>query len=86
VYGERERDGPFGVGGCEPRGDFDHQPVRRFDSEGLSGVSDGFEVLVSRSARVFLFLRVKVKPRGSLMGVPGRDATADDEESEPDSG
>jgi hypothetical protein len=72
VYGERERDGSFGVDGCVPRGDFVfHQPVRRLDNDGLSGVCVELLALVFNSARPFLFLRVNVNPRGELWGNPG---------------
>lgn len=63
-----------------------HQPLKRLDSDGLSGVRAELFALVSSSARSFLFLRVNVNPRGRVIGEPGRENPADDEDSEPDSG
>jgi hypothetical protein len=60
--------------------------VRRLDNEGLSGVCVELLALVFNSARPFLFLRVNVNPRGRVMGEPGRENPAEDEDSEPDSG
>jgi hypothetical protein len=88
VYGERERDRPRGVGGCDPRGDLaDHQPLNRFEIEGLSGAADeSLATSMSSLATPFLFLRVNVKPRGKVMGEPGREIPADDDDSDPDIG
>lgn len=69
--------------GCVPRGDFDHHPVSRFDNDGLPGVSR--ELLVSTSVG-FLFFRVNVSPSGNVIGDPGRDKPASEDDSDPDSG
>jgi len=70
-------------------GEYFHQPDRRSDKEGLSGAF-ALDTLVSTSARtpllvvLVLGLRVKLKPRGSVMGVSS--APADEEDSESESG
>ena len=66
----------------------DHQPLRRFVMDGLSGAwSDGFLVaFVTSFEGAFFFLRVKLKPKGRVSGEPGRDSPAEDEDSEPETG
>jgi len=64
----------------------DHQPLNRFDNEGLSGTSSCLSDCVTISAGVAFLLRENAKSRGRFTGELGRDGPAVDEDSEADIG